>query len=99
MHGRTGGWPHFFKNKENCKKEYLETARYYDGANFARKLTAPVYYAYGYNDITCGPTTSSATYNAITAPKQVVIGANEGHWLFPEHINGMWEWMIQELSK
>ena len=99
MHGRTGGWPHFFKNKENCQKEYLETARYYDGANFARKLTAPVYYAYGYNDITCGPTTSSATYNAITAPKQVVIGANEGHWLFPEHINGMWEWMIKELTK
>lgn len=99
LYGRTGGWPHFFKNKDNGKKEYVETARYYDGANFARKLTAPVYYAYGYNDLTCGPTTSAATYNVISAPKQVVIGGNEGHWLFPEHINGMWEWMIQELSK
>ncbi|MBR5541497.1 MAG: acetylxylan esterase [Bacteroides sp.] len=99
MHGRTGGWPHFFKNKDNCKKEYLETVRYYDGANFARNLKAPVYYAYGYNDITCGPTTSTATYNAIPAPKQVVIGPNEGHWLFQEHINGMWEWMIKELNK
>ena len=99
MHGRTGGWPHFFKNKDNCKKEYLETIRYYDGANFARNLKAPVYYAYGYNDITCGPTTSTATYNAIPAPKQVVIGPNEGHWLFQEHINGMWEWMIKELNK
>ena len=98
-HGRTGGWPHFFKNKNNCKEEYLETARYYDGANFARNLTAPVFYAYGYNDITCGPTTSAATYNAIPAPKQVKIGANQGHWLFPEHFNAMWEWMIKELTK
>ena len=99
VHGRTGGWPHFFKNKDNCKKEYLETVRYYDGANFARNLKAPVYYAYGYNDITCGPTTSAATYNSIPAPKQVVIGPNEGHWLFQEHFNGMWEWMIKELNK
>ena len=99
MHGRTGGWPHFFKKKDNCKKEYLETVRYYDGANFARKLTAPVYYAFGYNDITCGPTTSSATYNVISAPKQVVIGENQGHWLFPEHFSSMWEWMIKELNK
>jgi len=99
MHGRTGGWPHFFKKKENCKKEYLETIRYYDAANFAKGLKAPVYYAFGYNDITCGPTTSQATYNAIPAPKTLVIGENEGHWLFPEHFSGMWEWMIKELNK
>lgn len=99
VHGRTGGWPHFFRNKDNCKKEYLETIRYYDAANFAKGLKAPVYYAFGYNDLTCGPTTSQATYNAIPAPKTLVIGANEGHWLFPEHIGGMWTWMIEELSK
>ena len=99
MHGRTGGWPHFFKNKENCKKEYLETIRYYDASNFAKGLKAPVYFAFGYNDLTCGPTTSQATYNAIPAPKTLVIGENQGHWLFPELFSGMWEWMIEELTK
>lgn len=99
MHGRTGGWPHFFKNKENWKKEYLETIRYYDASNFAKGLKAPVYYAFGYNDLTCGPTTSQATYNAIPAPKTLVIGENQGHWLFPELFSGMWEWMIEELTK
>ena len=62
-------------------------------------LDCGVFYAFGYNDITCGPTTSSATYNVISAPKQVVIGENQGHWLFPEHFNSMWEWMIKELNK
>lgn len=99
VHGRTGGWPHFFKKEDNRKKEYLETIRYYDAANFARGLKAPVYYAYGYNDLVCGPTTSRATYNSIPAPKTLVIGENEGHWLFPEHFSAMWEWIIKELSK
>ena len=42
--GRAGGWPHMFKNKANRTPEKLQTARYYDVANFARELKAPVYY-------------------------------------------------------
>ncbi|MBO7269226.1 MAG: acetylxylan esterase, partial [Bacteroidales bacterium] len=67
--GRTGGYPHHFKNEANRTNEKIEPIRYYDAANCARKLDAPVYFAYGYNDLTCGPTTSMATYNAIPAPK------------------------------
>ena len=98
IHGRTGGFPHFFRNEKNRTKENIETIRYYDAANFARKLTAPVYFAYGYNDLTCGPTTSRATYNAITAPKRVVIGENVGHWLYPEDSEAMWNWLIDQLN-
>lgn len=96
--GRTGGWPHFFRNEGNRTKDKLETIRYYDAANFARKLTAPVYFAYGYNDLTCGPTTSRATYNAIGAPKTLVISENSGHWLYPEQTAAMWNWLIGELQ-
>lgn len=97
--GRTGGFPHYFRNEANRTKEKLETIRYYDAANFARKLTAPVYFCYGYNDLTCGPTTSRATYNAINAPKNLVIGEDVGHWLYPEHNSAMWTWLIEYLSK
>ncbi len=97
--GRTGGFPHYFRNKANRTKEKLETVRYYDAANFAKGLTAPVFFAYGYNDITCGPTTSRATYNAITAPKTLVISENTGHWLYPEHNRQMWNWIIDELNR
>lgn len=98
-HGRAGGWPHAFKFKGNCTKEKLTTARYYDAANFARGLKAPVFYAFGYNDITCAPTTTRSTYNVITAPKILSIGENTGHWLYSDQNNAMWDWIIEELKK
>lgn len=98
-HGRAGGWPHAFKFKANCTKEKLTTARYYDAANFARGLKAPVFYAFGYNDITCAPTTTRSTYNVITAPKILSIGENTGHWLYSDQNNAMWDWIIEELKK
>lgn len=98
-HGRAGGWPHVFKFKGNCTKEKLTTARYYDAANFARGLKAPVFYAFGYNDITCAPTTTRSTYNVITAPKILSIGENTGHWLYSDQNNAMWDWIIEELKK
>jgi cephalosporin-C deacetylase-like acetyl esterase len=98
LHGRTGGFPHFFRAESNRTAENLETIRYYDAANFARKLKAPVYFAYGYNDLTCGPTTSRATYNAITAPKQLIVAENGGHWLYPEDSETLWDWLIEELE-
>lgn len=99
LYGRTGGFPHFFRTEANRTAENLGTIRYYDAANFARKLKAPVYFAYGYNDLTCGPTTSRATYNAIQAPKQLIIAENGGHWLYPEDSGTLWNWLIEELKK
>lgn len=97
-HGRAGGWPHIFKNKANCTPEKLNTAKYYDVANFASLLSAPVFYAFGYNDLTCAPTTTRATYNIITAPKTLIIGENIGHWLYPEQTAQMWDWILTTLN-
>lgn len=97
-HHQAGGWPHVFKNKENCTTEKLNTARYYDVANFARCLKAPVCYIFGYNDLTCAPTTTRATYNVITAPKKLIIGENIGHWLYPEQTAELWNWLIEQLK-
>lgn len=98
-HGRAGGWPHAFKYKGNRTKEKLNTARYYDAANFARGLKAPVFYAFGYNDITCAPTTTRSVYNVITAPKTLYVCENTGHWLYNDQNNTMWDWIINELQK
>ena len=96
---QAGGWPHFFKNPANRTPEKIQTMRYYDTANFARFLKAPVFYAFGYNDVTCAPTTTYATYNIITAPKTLSIGQNTGHWLYPEQNNAMWQWLINQLKQ
>ena len=97
-HGRAGGWPHVFKNTANCTPANLETAQYYDVANFARILKTPIHYLYGYNDITCAPTTTRATYNVIKSPKQLIIGENIGHWTYPDQMNALWEWIIKILK-
>lgn len=97
-HGRAGGWPHLFKWDTYKTEENLETARYYDTGNFARILETPIYYLYGYNDITCAPTTTRATYNAIKSEKQLMIGENIGHWTYPEQMDTLWEWIIKKLQ-
>lgn len=99
IHGRAGGWPHIFKNEGNRTKEIINAMRYYDVSNFARELTSPIYYLYGYNDITCAPTTTRSTYNVIRAPKQLIIGEDIGHWTYPEQMNTLWDWIINELKK
>ena len=97
-HGRAGGWPHLFKNEGNRTKEIFETARYYDVANFARILETPIYYLYGYNDITCAPTTTRSTYDVIKSEKQLIIGENIGHWTYPEQMDKLWDWIINKLK-
>lgn len=98
-HGRAGGWPHLFKNEANRTPEKLNTARYYDVANFAHNLKSPVHYLFGYNDLTCAPTTTRATYNAITAPKTLIVGENIGHWTYPEQIALLWTRLITTLRE
>ena len=34
----------------DLEKARLEGARYYDGVNFARRITVPGWYSFGYND-------------------------------------------------
>jgi cephalosporin-C deacetylase-like acetyl esterase len=38
----------------------------------------------GFNDETCPPTSMYAAYNVITAPKELFIVQETGHWTYPE---------------
>ena len=57
------GWPHYYYNVENPDKRQVEQGRYYDGVNFARRITVPGYFSFGYNDDVVPPTTAYGTYN------------------------------------
>jgi len=83
LNKRAGGWPHYFKNAEPKPGE-VETLQYYDVVNFARRVKVPGYYTWGFNDLTCPPTSMYSAYNVITAPKELHLFLETGHWTFPE---------------
>ncbi len=101
LHGRAGGWPHYF-NQSNIEynniKEKLATVPYYDVVNFARRITIPGNYMWGFNDETCPPTSMYASYNVITAPKALGLFYDTGHWTYPEEREQMTNWLVEKLT-
>lgn len=100
LNGRAGGWPHMFDKNNlpyNDLKEKKETIRYYDVVNFARTLRIPGYYSWGFNDETCPPTSMYAAYNVITAPKQLYLALETGHWTYPEQRDDFNNWIVNKL--
>ncbi len=99
--GRAGGWPHFF-DKYNIQyhnsREKLETIEYYDVVNFAGNIKVPGYYAWGFNDETCPPTSMFAAYNLISAPKTLNLVLETGHWTYPEQNIKLNNWLIERLT-
>lgn len=112
IHGVAGGWPHYFY-KENkaqgaawketklteLEKARLEGARYYDGVNFARRITVPGWYSFGYNDEVVPPTSSYGLYNSVKAPKTLSLYQMTGHYWYQEQWDEWQAWIIQQLTK
>jgi cephalosporin-C deacetylase len=101
LHGRAGGWPHYFEKNNvefNNTKEKILTIAYYDVVNFARELKVPGYYSWGFNDETCPPTSTYAAYNQITAPKQLYLALETGHWTYKEQDEKLSEWLRGQLQ-
>jgi cephalosporin-C deacetylase len=97
LNKRAGGWPHYFKNAEPKPGE-VETLSYFDVVNFAKRVSVPGFYTWGYNDLTCPPTSMYSAYNVITAPKQLEIYQETGHWTFPEQNETVNNWLINKLK-
>jgi cephalosporin-C deacetylase len=93
---RAGGWPHYFREAEPKPGE-VETLAYFDVVNFARRVTVPGYLAWGFNDITCPPTSMYSAYNVITAPKELHLYQETGHWTFPEETEALNNWLMKQL--
>ena len=101
LNGRAGGWPHLFDKNNlpfNNLKEKIETVGYYDVVNFARLLKVPGLYTWGFNDETCPPTSMYSAYNVITAPKELFLALETGHWTYPEQRERFNNWLEQKLK-
>jgi len=100
LYGRAGGWPHMFNdyNKSfNNKPDKIATSKYYDVVNFARMVKVPGFYSWGYNDMTCPPTSMFSAYNVIEAPKTLYIFEETGHWTYPEQNELARKWLVEKL--
>ncbi len=102
LNGRAGGWPHMFRATEGPNMHRAEakvaTSRYYDVVNFARRVTAPGRYSWGYNDETCPPTSMYAAYNVIAASKQLTLAYDTGHRTTQEQVDEINDWLADELT-
>lgn len=102
LQNRAGGWPHYFSGNPGSpspSKEVLDATAYYDVVNFAKSLKVPGFYSWGFNDETCPPTSLYAAYNNITAPKQLLLALDTGHWTYPEQNKKMADWIAAQLKK
>lgn len=102
LYERAGGWPHYFSavdKPENNTIEKLNTVSYYDVVNFAKILSIPGFYSWGFNDEVCPPTSMYAMYNSIGAPKSLSIYKETGHFRVPEQQRESTEWLLSKLRR
>src|SRR5690606_23169471 len=101
LKNRAGGWPHVL-DKNNAAvhntKAKPETIGYYDVVNFARQVKVPGLYSWGFNDEVCPPTSMYAAYNVITAPKELLLALETGHWTYPEQREKVEAWLMEKLQ-
>lgn len=98
--GGTGGYPHFCRQPQILSnKDCLNTLAYFDVINFARYVKAPTYLTWGYNDVTCPPTTSYAVWNTLKCTKESLLTPINEHWTTTETNRGQMEWIKAHLLK
>jgi len=76
--GRAPGWGAGldYHRRRQLSQEDLDRAiallPYFDGVNFARRISVPVLFAMGFRDTTCPPTGIYAAYNMLSGPKEMI---------------------------
>ena len=102
LYGRGGGWPHLFNAESDANlrnDKCIETTRYYDVANFARKVNIPVFMSMGYNDMTCCPTSTMSAYNVIPSEKELHLFHDTKHYTYTEQDIIRNKWLYDHLGK
>lgn len=97
LHTRAGGWPHMFRASDgpmaHRSQDKIDTSRYYDVVNFARRIKVPGLYSWGFNDETCPPTSMYSAYNVIPGPKKLLLAVETGHNNVPEQVAQVQAWL------
>lgn len=98
LKGRAGGWPHYYYYDTKPSDKTIENIRHYDVVNFARCITVPGWFSWGYNDEVCPPTSMQAAYNAVKAPKEFKPYLQTGHYWYQEQWDEWCEWLWNKLG-
>lgn len=98
LRGQACGWPHYFYGQKQPDPKRVETCRYYDGVNFARQITVPGWFSWGFNDDVVPPTSMYAMYNILTAPKELYPYQETGHYWYQEQYDAWNEWMWKQMD-
>ncbi len=78
--GRQGGWPQLLGwGNGPFDEKVVETSKYYDVVNFARRIKVPALVACGLIDTTCPPAGVMAALNQMKGPKELLIMEKSGH--------------------
>ena len=56
--------------RRGATERVLSTLSYFDGANFAKRVTAPALFSAALHDLTCPPSTVFAAYNRVPGRRQ-----------------------------
>ena len=75
LKGRKSGWPMVVENNSSTPERRVAAERwapYFDGANFASRITCPVRVAVGFSDVTCPPCAVYAAYNEIKVKDKAI---------------------------
>lgn len=92
------GWPHYYYNVANPDPRDIENLRYYDGVNFAKRITVPGYFSFGYNDDVVPPTSAYGTYNIVTAEKTLTPYQQTAHFWYQEQWDEWQGWLMNKLG-
>lgn len=96
--GKPCGWPHYFYRQQQPDTKELNCVSYYDGVNFAKRITVPGWFSFGYNDEVVPPTTSWATYNVVSATKEIHPYPQTGHYWYQEQYDEWIAWLEKQLG-
>jgi cephalosporin-C deacetylase len=100
---RAGGWPHLFRPRGNgtpnahATLAKIAVTGYYDAVNFARRVKVPGYFAWGFNDEVCPPTSVYCAYNACPAPRTLALAPEAGHTVSPAQYEEAQRWLETRL--
>ncbi len=97
LKGRQSGWPRIIEsNSSNSRQRAAaeQNAPYFDGANFASRITCPVRVAVGFSDTTCAPCAVYAAYNEIKSQdRQIRHGFGMTHSCFAKFYDELGKWL------
>ena len=93
---RQSGWPRIIEAQKPENRTAAEkNAPYFDGVNFAARITCPVRVVVGFADCICAPAGVYAAYNLIPSrDKKIIHGIGMGHSVYGRFYRQLRDWEL-----